>query len=181
MSDEGRRRKKSWREIDRGKDKSLHRRVEHPGTSPYQRRTNKSYKAELDRFFEHGVASQRIKTLMKKGGPDTAAPSDDGGENAEKVSLIRSIRGAETFDEFVTSVEQLREKYGLPNDVDILIRVLEHPDDEPIRDALGQLIELTRRLTLTQVKQLKARLDTLESFNEDPEILEAIATLRAKI
>ena len=159
------------------RDKSAHRRLERPGTEPSRRRGNKSYKAELDQFFDKGVASSRIQGVMKEAsqGPNAEA------ENPEKTKLIRKIRQAETFDEFVKSVSKLRKEHALPNDADILTRVLEHPDLESVTDALERLAGMAGRLKLIDLKAISARLDTLESFNDDPKVLQLIGTLREKM
>ncbi|MCA9562441.1 MAG: hypothetical protein KC561_03085, partial [Myxococcales bacterium] len=117
-------RKKSWREVDNGRARSAHRRVERAGSSPYDNRANKSYRAELDRFFDSGVASKRIQDLVNtasEGQPTQV-------ETAEKREAVRKVRGAETFDDFVNSVTHLVTNFSLPADAEILIRVLEHPD-----------------------------------------------------
>jgi hypothetical protein len=171
-------RKKSWREIDAGRDKSAHRRVEKPGTTPYEKRTNKSYKAELDRFFDHGVASTRIKGLMNQAG---TAPAAGEAENPERVKLLRKIRQAATFDSFVEAVNTLRRDHGIPRDVDVLSRMLEHPDEEAIQEALAALLEIAPRFNMMQVKALKSRLTALETASQNPQTLEQVAQLKAKL
>jgi len=179
MSDD-RKRKRSWRDIDAGRNKSFHRRTERGGTDPYSgnKRGNKSYKAELDRFFDSGVASNRIKGLMK----DAEDTMPEGtGDSPEKIKLVRAVRKAETFDDFVSSVNALRAEHGLPGDAEILIRILEHPDETAIQEALRKLTEMAQRLAITDVKKVGTRLDTIENVSDDDETLDLVEVLRAKV
>ncbi|MBN1946251.1 MAG: hypothetical protein JW797_11285 [Bradymonadales bacterium] len=173
---EGRERKRTWREIDQAKDKSYHRREERPGTVPEKgSRSNKAYKAELDRFFNAGQASLRIKTLMKETTKDLPLTAE---ESPERIKLVRKVRSAETFDEFVTAVNELRGQFGLPRDVDILSRVLEHPNQQVVRESLKLLKELANRLSLLQLRAIEVRLDALELSTDDPETLSDLDELR---
>ena len=176
MSDDTKR-KRSWREIDSMRDKSAHRRVERPGTEPSRRRGNKSYKSELDQLFDKGVASSRIQSVMKEMGQTTGAEE----QNPEKTKLVRQIRQADTFDQFVGAVNELRKEHSLPNDANILTRVLEHPDIDVVCDALERLADMVGRLKLTDIKAISARLDTLESISDDPQVENLIGTLRKKM
>jgi hypothetical protein len=176
MADE--KRKKSWREVDRGKDQSKHRRVE-PGTDPYAHRRNATYKAELNRFFDKGVASDRIKDLVKKAGSERDGKGES--DNPERVRLIRKVRTAETFDDFVQAVDALYAGDGLPNDVDLLVRALEHPLEEVIRDALSRLHDLATRIDLTTLKSIRGRLSTLDNVVHERETFEAMARLRERL
>lgn len=150
-----------------------------PGTDPYASRANKSYKAELDRFFESGVASSRIKTVMKDAAEN--APASEPSESPERARLIRKVRAAETFDDFVGSVNELRAAHSLPADADILTRVLEHPDEDAVRDALRRLAEMTNRLALGDMRRIGARLKSLGEVARDDETIELVESLRAKL
>ena len=170
--------KKPWREVDTARQRSGHRRTTRPGSDPYAQRGNKSYRAELDRFFDKGEASDRIQTLMK----DAKAPPDAvAAEPPEKVRLIRKIRQAGTFDEFVKAVDTVRGDYHLPDDADILTRVLEHPDNAAIIDALERLAGMSGRLDIPDIKAINLRLVTLETATDDPKVQALVEALRAKI
>lgn len=175
---EDKKRKRSWREIDRQKDRSYHRREEAKLPFPDQKRSNKAYKAELERFFDSGVASQRIKTLMKETAKTNPIASQESGD---RIACVRKVRSAETFDEFISAVDELRDKYGLPSDLEILSRVLEHPDQDTVRDALTILMDLVPRMSLLQLKSIEMRLDALEMSTEDPDTLDLLQDLREKI
>ena len=180
MSDDKKRKKRSWREIDNAKDRSAHRRLERPGTTPDARagRTSKTYKAELDRFFDHGKASHRIKGLIKTGGvPETKSEPED----QKRLELIRAIRASETFDGFVSAVDSLRKDYDLPDDIDILTRVLEHPSDQAIQDAVKRLLDLSLRMSLAQTKAIVMRLNSIEHATEEPKTLALMRELRDKL
>jgi hypothetical protein len=171
------RKKKSWREVDAAKDRGRGRRVER-GSEPTVHRTNKAYKAELDRFFDKGVASDRIKELMAQSG----APPTDKAESPERVKLMRRVRTAVTFDDFVKAVDELRaHEGGLPGDIEVLIRTLEHPDAEAVHEALRKLGEMAKRMSMPQLKSATIRLDSLETATEDAETRALIKELRAKL
>lgn len=177
MPDE--KRKKSWREIDRGRDQTKHRRVDRPGTDPYAHRRNTSYKAELNRFFDKGVASDRIKDQIAKAGSGADPKAE--AEDPERIKLVRKVRSAETFDEFVQALDALRASGGLPNDVEVLVRALEHPEEEVIRDAMTRFLDLAGRLDLTTMKAVRGRLSSLDDVVQETETLELMAKLRDKL
>lgn len=170
--------KKAWRDIDKGKDGSAHRRLERPGSDPYSRKQNKSYRAELDQFFDKGVASNRIQGVIKESGDGPEKPNET---NQEKIKLSRRVRQAETFDGFVKAVDELRTTFGLPNDADVLTRVLEHPDNTAVVEALDALCGMSKRLKLIDMKAISGRLDTLETVSDDSAVLKSVAALREKM
>ena len=173
------RRKLSWRERDARNNRSKHRRIERSGTDAYgSGRSNKSYKAELDRFFDSGVASGRIQGLMKEAESTIPEVQVD---SPEKTKLVRAVRSSETFNDFVNSVNALRESHSLPADADILCRVLEHPDEDAIQEALRQLTEMASRLAIGDMKKIASRLDTLENVSNDDQTLDLVDVLRARI
>jgi hypothetical protein len=172
------RRKRTWKEIDQARDGRGPRRVEHLGTDPRSvRGGGKSYMAELNRLFDHGEASDRLKKVMKDAGPDKAPAQDP----PERIKLVRQIRAAQTFQDFLDGIDALREQYGLPNDVDVLTRALEHTNESVVSESLTLLLDLTKRCNMTQLKAILARLSTIETVIEDPKILKKATALREKL
>jgi hypothetical protein len=120
MSDDDRPRK-SWREIDRGKDRSTHRREDRP--DPGQRRgarRERSYRAKLDRLFDSG----KIGDLVEQKAPGTDAKGEETG-----IRMLAKIRDAPDRDAVTQAVDAYVAKHGdLPDDLEVLGRAIEHRD-----------------------------------------------------
>jgi len=171
---ESKKRNRSWKDIDSAKDKGSHyRRIERPGTGAADQPRSRSYRSELDRFFDSGVASSRIQKMMKDL-PD----SEQKTETSERVQLIRRVRSAETFDSYIEAVNALRESGGLPSDAELLTRALEHPDRETVREALVLLGEMSGRLSILEMKGVSSRLESIEMIHDDPDTLGLVNRLR---
>jgi hypothetical protein len=169
---EFKKRNRSWKDIDNAK--GHHKRVERPGSSAAEKPRSRSYRSELDRFFDSGVASSRIQHMMKD-----LPERNQKTESSERIKLIRRVRSAETFDSFIEAVNGLRESGGLPSDVELLTRALEHPDQEAVREALVLLAEMSGRLSILEMKGISSRLETVEVVHDDPDTLNLVHSLRS--
>lgn len=173
MSDE--RPRKSWREIDRGRDRSKHRqedrsRGEGPRRGP---RSEKSYRAALDRLFDSGKIADIVD-------PKTGGRSGEDGEQGEsRIKLQARIRAAGDRDELTAAVDAyLAHSDALPDDLELLGRVLEHRDPARQLDAMERISDLLDtgarpKRTRAMVGQLKM----LRDVGDDPEIVAAARAL----
>jgi len=170
--------RKSWREIDRQRDGSAHRREERKGggRAPRVESATASYKRTLDAFFDKGVVPDHLKDKL----PDPDESQDP--EAVERVKLIRAVRAAESGPPLVKAIDALRERFGLPDDLEILLRVLEHPEDPVLFEALGLIaphVEAAERLP--SKRRFVERLKGLELTSFDPRVQRKAATLVAKL
>ena len=168
MSDE--RPKRSWRDIDRGRDKSAHRQDPRPESpaGPRRERTQKTYRAALDRAFASGA----IGKLLGE------APRAEG--DGRQVQLA-AIRNATTPEDASAAVDRALAQGPLPDDVEIWARVIEHRDMDRVREALLRLAALIDAQPLKRTRALRARLRYLEEISEDDEIRRLAAALRPRL
>ncbi len=83
------------------------------------------------------------------------------------------LREAGDFRAFVKAVSAyLREGYELPDDEELLGRMLEHPRESIVVDVLNHLSDLDRRRTLKGSASLKARLKSVKTVSDDPRMHE---------
>lgn len=167
MSDD--RPRKSWRDIDKMRDKSRHRddRDGPVGLGPRGQRSQKSYRAALDRLFESG----RIGELVDQKSPGSEKPSRE-----NRIKLMRQVRDAVGRDEVTRAVDRLVDAFGLPDDWDVLVRVLEHreaPRQLQAMERMDALLEQDARPRRTGA--LLGQLKMIRDFSGDPD-LEDLAT-----
>ena len=157
-------RKKSWRDIDRGRDQSAHRSEsgKPKGRGPRVDSASAAYKRKLSAFFDRGVIPEHLKDKLPHG--ESEGPS-------ERQKLIRAIRDAKDARTLEKAVDGLDKEYGLPNDPEILLRVLEHANDGILFKALV-LIEahVDTGLPLPRKKLFVQRIKGLEFSSFDPRV-----------
>ena len=103
------------------------------------------YKSQLDRLFESGKAGGHVAEVMKRA--KASAPAVDGSEGNDdgRAELVRACRLAEDPREFREAVDRLTEAGPLPDDVELLLRVVAHPREEVALDALERIERLMLR------------------------------------
>jgi len=153
MSDDDRPRR-SWREIDRNKDRSAHRRDERPEQKGKGPRREKSYRATLDRLFDSGKIAELVE--QKTGEPR--------GEADNRIKALARIRDAASREDVTASVDDYLKKYdALPDDLELWARVLEHRDPSMQMDAMQRIDGL---LELEQPKRTRAMLGQLRMIRD---------------
>lgn len=165
--------KKSWRDVDRSKDRSAHRREERPAGSPQKReRTQKTYRAALDRLFTQGGLGKIL--------PTDGEGTPESGPN--RIRLLVDIRGAAEPDEITRAIDAFVRAFGdLPDEVDLWAQAAWHDDIEIVRTALSKLPALLASQPLKRTRALVGRLRYLEDLAEDPEMRRQAAELRRRI
>ena len=156
--------KKSWRDIDRKRDQSDHRRGEGKGggRSPRVESATAAYKKTLDAFFDKGVVPDHLKGKLPAG--TSEGPS-------ERQTLIREIRESKGGRALEKSLDALIEKFGLPDDPDVWLQALSHPKDAVLRDTLTKIEEyVTSGQLLPRQARFVERLKGLEFTSFDPRV-----------
>jgi len=174
--DERDRPKKTWREIDAGKDRSSHRKDDRPraGTRAAERSSaaQQQYRSALEKLFDGGGAAPGAgwaKVLPEM-------PKDPTTEGRQE--LLRAIRTATGRAQVEKAVAALLERFTLPDDPDVLAQVLLHRDDELVRQALGKLDALLPLRAPAGKAVLETRLRTLE---DDPDRERDVRTLAGQV
>ncbi len=176
------REKPSWRERDRKKDGSAHRRDEAaPRGAPARVATaTAQYKRQLDALFDRGEVPEHLKDKLP-------APEAAGGdpEAKERVRLTRAVRQAPSGPELVKALDALREKLGaVPEDLELVLRFLEHPKDAVLAEALTHIehaVEMGNPLPKTAKKTFVTRLDGIAVTSFDPRVQARAAALVSKL
>src|SRR3982750_1381140 len=117
-------RTKSWREIDKMRDKSGSSRRSDREAERFQTSTKYTqYKTNLERLFSQGVATSALPDHVREklGGTEEATEREDGRKKLYAIEDPKAFHAAAT--EFLG-------KYPLPDDARLLDRLLGHPDDD---------------------------------------------------
>ena len=133
----------------------------------------RGYRADLDRLFDKGEVSDKLKPVV--------AGLSASGEGAERQQLIREARLAESPKDFNALMSEIATKHNFPDDQNLMIRALDHPDEEIVRSALDTLIDMDGKRPLGRRQVLKARLETLRHVSTNIEILDLVEMLCARL
>jgi hypothetical protein len=163
--------RRSWREIDRNKDKSKHRREEREIMAPHKKAraesASKVYKSKLDAFFEgEGKAPASVKEKLD-------ALEDTSKSGKERTAALKAIKDAGTSSAADKAVGDYLEKWDLPFDFEILCQVLSCSDEEYVRIAMDDLdTMLTDKRIPRRTQLLEQRLRRVKTLSEDPDLVE---------
>lgn len=163
MSDD-RKRKRSWREIDRKKDGSSHRSESPPGQPRGPKgkaAASRSHRNALDRLFTSG----KVGELVKKRDAETGVEATDP-DGPSRRALAEKIEQATDKDTKIAAVDQYLERFSLPPDFDLLSHVLDHPDPDVVGDALDRIEGLLQTEKPRRARTLIAQLKTLADLSE---------------
>ena len=139
------------------------------------------YKQDLNRLFDQGLAGELLKKPAKekdkvkepslpkaagkgKSKAKAAATTRKEGRipktskvSTSRLKQIRSVVDAEDSESLVKAVNELNERFGLPDDWEVLVRVLEHPDEKLVLQAVSRMkdlfpktVKIPRRFTLRE-------------------------------
>ena len=166
--------RKSWREKDRAKDRSSHRRDERPrGPSPRVDSATAQYKRSLDAFFDKGVVPDSLKGKLPDG--HSMGPS-------ERQTLLREIRESKGGKALEKAIDTFLKEYDLPEDPEVWLRVLEHTKDSVLLRIVTRVGEYVESGQLLPRKALFIeRLKGLEFTSFDPRVQSRSIALVARL
>lgn len=172
MSDDGRpKERKSWRDIDRGRDRSAHRASETSGLggSIRRERSTRTYRAALDRAFDRGGLGKALGESV--------------GEGAEsRIRMLATIREASDPEAISRAVDAFVARFGaLPDDIEIWAQAVWHENVERVEAALLKLEGLLESQMPKRTRALIGRLRYLEELAEEPEMRARAASLRKRL
>jgi hypothetical protein len=165
-------RTKSWREIDKARDGgSSARRSDTRERENFEKSTGYTkYKTNLERLFSGGAPLP--EHLRDKVGSEVDQVADD-----ERKKLV-AIEDTKVFH---AAAKEFLAKHPLPDDPRLLDRLLGHPDDAIMEQALTRLEELHKAGTLKAPPALSQRLASVEIDSGDPAIRKRATELRKAI
>jgi hypothetical protein len=119
------------------------------------------YKADLDRLFDQGLAGELIKKVdapNSPGDPSSSATTSKGkvlrrksngripktkqSNATSRFKLMRTIVDVQDQQTLLESINKLVESFGMPDDWDVLIRILEHPKETLVYQAISKMSDL---------------------------------------
>lgn len=167
------REKKSWRDLDRQRDKSAHRSDDSSrGKSDKEKSAGANYKKDLDALFDGGGIPDRFKGIIGDLEPDPESPEGQWRARIEQLNQLDS------FAEFAKELRAFhKEGNAFPDDEDFLIRCLDHPTEAIVADAIRHILDLSSRRKLKRTTPMKSRLTTIRSIAEFPATLELLDQL----
>jgi len=169
--DEKPKRTKSWRDIDKGRDRGGSARAKSGDrdTERFQNSTKYTqYKSNLDRLFSGGV--EMPEHLREK--------LDPGGALAERDEARKKLYAIEETKAFQVAAKEYLAAHEMPDDARLLDRLLGHPDEEIVEKALARLEEMQRQGSLKAPPALRQRLASVEIDTGDPQIRKRATELR---
>ncbi len=91
------------------------------------------------------------------------------GRNPSEYRMrLERLRGARDADEIKQATDAYLQHHQLPDDVDILYKVLQHPSEKVVREALGQISSLIIQGRIQSNPPLHDRLEALaQQVTED--------------
>jgi len=173
----------SWKEIDRMRDKTGRRKKREKKNHEIREHSTRydKYKKDLNRLFDQGLAGELLKkqTPEKPKEPEPPKPSSNSKSKSKaavvtrkakegripkdtqagtsRLKLIRSVIDAEDSEVLIKAVDELSGSFGIPDDWEVLVRVLEHPDEKLVLQAvikmkalLPKTAKIPRRFTLRE-------------------------------
>jgi hypothetical protein len=163
MSDDERERpRRSWREIDRGRDLGGRR----PSPQPTNQGTLKGgaakrYRSQLDRIFAGGGLPDGIKRQ---------APSLEGLQASAQQLQVEAVLKAASPEEIASTVDALLATQPMPSDPELLVKILAHPQGAHARPALETLLDLLEGGRPANARLLKTRVSALKLLVDDDDV-----------
>lgn len=170
--------KRSWRDIDKMRDKSFSRSRSQDERA--QERMQRSpvyeqYKAKVSKMFSGGDLPDELREKLDPSG--TLKARDDLLKRIKKLAAEDRKAWSEAVREFV-------EKFDMPEDAYLLVEWLDHPRDRVVERSLARLEELANAGALTGAKRPKSidqRLRSLEMMSGEPQVQARAKALRERL
>jgi hypothetical protein len=170
--------KRSWREIDKMRDKGFARakaRDERSQEKLSRSPVYEQYKAKVSKMFSGGEIPDVLREKL-----------DPSGEIKARDELLKKLKKAATEDRkaWAESVTEFVQKFEMPEDAYLLVDWLDHPKDRVVEKSLSRLEELASAGLLAGPKCPKSidqRLRSLELMGTDPDIQAKAKSLRERL
>ncbi len=180
--------KKSWRDVDRARSSSFHaaetlgRHEQRPQSS-----ASNEYKAALEALFQKKPDGAELLEkvapavrVAKVVGAEPSAPAD--ATTNRRQDQLRKILAAQGQRQISDTVEAfLNAGHSLPDDQEVFLQMLEHRDEERVRDAIDKLDRLLMGQLPKRKPVLVQRLKRIEENAEESTTRDAAAVLRRKV
>jgi hypothetical protein len=167
--------KKSWREIDKQRDGSVHRKEDRPAPDPSRRPRSaeyRSYKSQLNRLFDGGALPEALQEKLDDSMMDEVKKRKAGLDAVKTAASPKQVRAALTA---------FRQSFGFPEDEEVLARLLDLQDEDVVLETILTLDRLREEGRLKRAGSLKGRLKTVQMTMDEPDIQNAARALVKKL
>ncbi len=171
---------RSWRDIDKNKDRSQHRKEDRAPMNPFKQAradsASKVYKSKLDSFFDgDGKAPDHVREKL-------AGITETSEEGKARAKALKNIKDAATSSALDKAFGAYLKKWEMPPDYDILSQALNCGDEEYVGAALDMLEEMFQEKRVPRhVQLLEQRLRKVKTLAEDPDLQDKAATLMKEL
>lgn len=176
MSDDDRP-KKSWRELDRKRDQSSHRRESTSDVRGSALRENsreyRAYKSQLDKMFSGGGLPKALEEKLADSGAGSSAK--------KKKELLDALKAAVKPREVRAALKAYRDEHGFPEDEEALAKLVDLDDEKVVLEAMQTLERLHEEGRLKRGRSFKARLKTVRMTIDEPRVLRLADELLKKL
>ncbi len=178
-------RRKSWRELDRNRDRSSHSRDRDRDRRRDQvareKTAAKQYRNALEALFSPKSETNKKTVAL----PKTAArivlppnPNEDP-RNAERRLLLGKVLSATGPVSISKAADAFTNAgFTFPRDQEVYVQLLEHVDEQRVRDAITQLVDILAGELPKRRPVVEQRLRRIEEQADDPTTRHAAANLR---
>ncbi len=160
------RRDKSWRDIDRKRDKSAHRDDKPNSAQSKERQRQESaaynkYKGDLDKMFDTGEVPDYLKGQFSQGDQKVEG----------RLQLLASIKKATDKHELTDAVKNYLTKFDdFPEDPDLLLQLLDYQDENVVLKVALQVHQYASTRPLPHKQQFKLKVDSLAMLTSNNEL-----------
>jgi len=170
--------KKSWREIDQGKDQSSHRKGGQSGSKPRRSDNSqayRSYKTQLNKLFDGGGGA--VPDALKGKLDDLETPEAVKAEKAARQAILDCL----TPRKIRKAYRAYREEFEFPWDKDVIEKLLDLDDEDVILESFEILGQMHAEGLIKRASSLKMRIKTAQMTVDTSEVKSAGDTLLEKL
>jgi len=176
MGDYSEKRKKSWREIDQARTGGSGASRERESARERQLKQSgalQEYKRQLEAFFDgRGEAPASVKKEFGAVGVPSGV--------LQKLAAIKNAAGTEDLTRATAAFLEAGHEFP-DTDLELHLKLLEHPDERLVHQALTRLLTLFDQKLVAHRRGVILRLETLELSAEDDEVRELATLVKEKI
>ena len=181
------REKKSWRDVDRGRDRSGQRRGEPDRRREETARENaasKQHRSALEALFSPKVQEEATPTALPKTAARIVLPPNPDADprNAERRRLLAKVLAA-TGPAAITKAANAFTNAGFsfPEDQETYLQLLEHTNEESVRVAIEKLSGMFAGQLPKRKPVLEQRLRRIEEQADEDATRDAASALRRSL
>ena len=162
MSDDDRKQRRSWREIDRNRDVKSNRGAPAVGSEKTLKgQAAKRYRSQLDKIFAGGALPDSLRQQ---------APNMASMEKSERHLRAEAVLKASEPKEVQAAVAEMLAHDPMPSDPELLVKVLADSSGKHAISAIESLLEVLESGRPNNARLLKTRLQTLKLTTGDDDI-----------